>query len=160
MARLFTYFWNKGQFAYYSENAKSKLLPFTDGNSFLKCQVDFGDFIYIISFGANESDKRELHVLGRMEVDRIEPRKDSERNIFKEKAIARKPIRLNFKSKIDVVGIRKLRFCSKLGNNEAKFGKDGRVDKQTFRNVRELTPYSARVLDAALKIKSVASSFE
>jgi hypothetical protein len=155
MRRFFTHYWNWEQYQNSIEGkpyAEGTPLDYTAGSQFSKRGIKPGDIVYVLS-GMQEK----LYLIGKMEVREILYSEDEARSRIgyvpwsaPEHLIARicTPIRLDCRVPVNLV--KGLRFISSSGNFRPKFDKKGVLDRQTFRNIRELEPKSAEKLDKLL----------
>ena len=152
--RYFTHLWGK-DWLVKGGPGEGKALDHTAGTSFKKRGVRGGDIVYVVAVRAGR-----LHLLGRLDVAEVCSRRRAEALLgtgdlwdAPDHVIAKAGTgtTTNYSRVIPPGAVAKLRFVSGSGSSiPAKFSAPGRLDHQTMRNVRELTPASARILDSYL----------
>ncbi|MBI4918204.1 MAG: HNH endonuclease [Acidobacteria bacterium] len=152
--RYFTHLWSK-DWLVKGEAGEGEKLDHTAGTWFRKRRVRAGDIVYAVAVREGH-----LHLLGRLEVAEVCSRRRAEALLGTDDlwdapdhvvAKAGTGTPTNYSRVIPPGTVAKLRFVSARGSFiPAKFSAPGRLDHQTMRNVRELTPASARLLDSYL----------
>jgi hypothetical protein len=125
-------------------------------NSFTKCGVTVGDFVYIISLIDGY-----LYLGGRMQISLITTRDEACRiynsnNLYpaKEWIIDENHTStiLNFNRRLSPELSKRLRFVTKKGPRGLAFVSENRLDPQATRRIRELTPESAEIFDRIIEV--------
>ncbi len=157
MTRYFMQSWKSHLCKKYArEGDEDELLSETSSAKFVAHEVSKGDHIYAVFV----RDGR-LFLIGKIQVGRIVfSRKEAadligSSNIYPgvrgaAYVIAELATRMHFSRSVPLHLVRRLRFVSDK-NPRLKFVDDEKLDRQTLRNVRELTPKSAALLDEFLE---------
>jgi hypothetical protein len=157
MVRYFTHYW-KRENCDYNVKWEGSTLEYVEGSQFTGRGVAKGNFIYAMTLREGK-----LFLISKMQVGKIVFSKEKVKDILrldyepmsaKEYLIAKlgTPMRFNREVPLDIV--KRLRFISSK-RQLLKF-KPGtkRLDQQTLRTLRELTPASAAELDKLLESMS------
>ena len=154
----FTHYWSaptvEDQRTLAESGATSDVLDHTASNQFRSRGTGPGDSLYVISFS-----KSVLRVIGKMTVGQVVSQEEAER-ILPYKlweaddhciAIPGSEGMLRFDVSVSEPQLAGIEFVSASGLvvGPAR-GNDGRVDPQTFRGVREITPTTATLFDSGL----------
>lgn len=163
----FTALWKRTNFNRSGDffEGQEALLDVTESNQFKRRNVKKGDFIYAVS----TNDEGQLLLVGKMQIGRFV---SSPREVEKilnlnyeqysgeeegqpiEYAIAKQATLMQFDKIIEYPIAKSLRFITKQGLTSLTFKKGTqRLNKQTLRTMRQLTPESAIILDKFLKSK-------
>lgn len=156
--RCFIHYWRTDTVAFHKSSARASKGGFEHtASGLLKARgVGPGNTLYGISYTNGQ-----LHVLGRMIVKDILPMKQAVAALgtndlwdAPDHAIARrgsftKP--LQYDSTVSPTNLKKIRFiCADGAERPPARNKQGDIDFQTFRNVREITEETAKLLDKTL----------
>jgi hypothetical protein len=158
--RFWTHYWTEATLISQRPKSGSKL-EHTAGNQFLTCGCDGngdprgvkpGDFVYCVS-----SIGGEVILIARLLIDEIGQQEDAnirfgpddiwqaDCHLFTKEANGSKR---DFERFVPPAILRRLEFITKKRKSRIKFqGISDRIDQQTLRRVRELTPGSAKILD-------------
>jgi hypothetical protein len=155
MVRAFTQYWTADTVAMQDDASEDRTFTHTACNEFVTRGVEPGDLIYLVSL-----EDGKMVILSRGEVARIVTHSEAERILKNDDlwdaadhALIAPGTGLPFgKSKVGDDVASGLRFLLKNGSESAlKYRENGRLDGQTLRTVRQLTPESAAQLDAVLE---------
>jgi hypothetical protein len=151
MSRYFTQYWKNSTWKEDFEKGYGHA-DYTAGNELENRKVKIGDFIYGITVIDGV-----LHVCCCIRVWKILGRKQAEKELgltglwpATKYFVSQNSVPL-IDVEIPAATTKKLRFITSKGNSSAIFVKAGILDQQTFRGVRQLTPASAALLNAAFK---------
>lgn len=155
MTRYFTHYWNWEQFQRSLEEAEAASVTWLDhtaGALFTKRGVKKGDFVYAVSVKEGQ-----LFLIGKMEVGEMVFSDEKAQSLIgyepwsaPEHLIARVCTRVQPGLEVPADMVERLRFVSASGNVHPKFVAPSVLDRQAFRNIRELEPESAADLDTLL----------
>lgn len=159
MSSAFTHYWSES-----TSVAEGELLDHTAGNRFVRSGVTTGDRIFCITV------RKGIPILiGRMIVSRppvsfeeasellpYEPW-EAEEHLIAEDGTASVQ---SLSREIPLPVLQKLRFESPSGKTALKFVSHNRLDQQTFRGVRKLTPMSVQELEALIEDPIDTTSFD
>jgi HNH endonuclease/EVE domain len=144
MARYFTHYWQNKTFEdYQARGTEGEPFGGLLSNEFVSKQMRAGDYLYGVTVLSGE-----MFVLGRMEVERVELYPQSPQ--WQEHAIGRASTPRHFDNRVPSTIVEQLEFISGSGVARLKFDGPGKLDRQTLRGVRELTPNSATLLDQVI----------
>jgi hypothetical protein len=160
MSRYFTHYWKKDTCDYHYDVLKfeGRPLDHTPGDSLIKRGAAVGDLIYVVTM----RDGR-LFLVGKMQVGKIiNSDEEAEACIGYEPwpafrhLIAKSCTPMHFNRSVPLSITRCLRFRTSSGVTLLKFRPEDRdkLDPQTLRTPRELTPGSATELDGLLESMS------
>ncbi len=151
MPRFFTNYWSSNTCKRNMDN-EGELLDQTAGAKFVERGVAFGAQVYCFSIS-----KGLLYLIGKMQVGRMVFSNEEASDLVgyqvypgPEHLIAELATPMRFGREIPQYVTREIRFVSDA-RPTLKFTEDEKLDKQTLRNVRELTPESAALLDGFLE---------
>jgi Domain of unknown function (DUF3883)/Domain of unknown function (DUF3427) len=157
--RYFTHYWQNGTVERHRASGHS-LLEYAASNVFVDRGVNSGDVVYPVTVLDGE-----LYLVGRLEVERVcDAAKAEERLGYKpfwtasDYVIAADPTPMQFDLEVSLEMTRGLRFVTDRTSSGPKFSSPGRLDQQTMRGVRELTPDSAAELDRLLSANLLLSA--
>jgi hypothetical protein len=145
--RAFTTYWKNSTWD--GENSRERLRH-TASNGFRKLDVRRGDRVYITTIRRGQ-----LYVGARLTVRELLTKSKAEQRLgqklwnARDHIIAAQPQAFVPDRVVPVEVVRRLRFAS---GGTLKFRSRTRLDNQTLRAVRELTPASARLLDSVLRL--------
>lgn len=153
MPRYWTHYWKNRTWHAEARHprAEGDTLDHLAGNEFEKRGVEPGDIVYVVTVL-----KGHLHVLGRMEVDALVTQEQAEKVLQTDDlweaglhCIAKPGASLRrFDGPcVTQSDAESLLFEGRLGPQSLVIHDDGRLDQQTLRSLRELTPQSAMILD-------------
>lgn len=157
MPHYFTHYWSNDTWRYHAETATpGELLDHAAGNLFRKRGIAPGDSIYVVTVlhGA-------LYLLAKMrvamvcDVDEAAAALETVPELLwdaDDHVVADAATPLAFDREVPRDTTARLLFVAGGDEKPVKFDRQGRVDQQTMRGVRELTPTSAALLDSLLPL--------
>lgn len=151
MPRYFTHYWQNDTVEKYRASGRY-IIEWAGSNVFLERGIDPGDVVYPVTVSDGT-----LYLLGRLEVERVCDVAEAEERLgyvpsweASDYVIAADPPPAHFDLAVPLEVTRRLRFVSGQKPVPPRFASPGRLDQQTMRGVRELTPESADLLDRVL----------
>ena len=151
--RYWTHYWTPGAVSG-SASMGISLCDHTASNQFLDRGVAVGDAVFVITYADGD-----LRVLGRLIVERVVDYAAAQRLLPYEPwqaadhliSSAQNCTKLSFSTSIDPTNFQQIEFVRASGAlTGIKNRRDGSVEPQSFRGVREITPGTARLFEQAL----------
>jgi hypothetical protein len=153
MPRSFTHYWSNDTYRQARDDGDAGVESLY-GNQFRRRGVQAGDLVYIVTVLQGR-----LFLLCKLRVERVcdedeaaarfgcevDDLDDAAEFVFAAASTA-----LRFDVEVPLEWVERLRFVSQSGSLALKFKAPDRLDEQTLRGVRELTPASAQILDRFL----------
>ena len=144
MDRYFTHYWDDRTWEQYRANHEGLSLDRVMGNQFFKKGVAIGDMVFVVHVRTGQ-----MYLAGRMEVGERH-REEGESWVEVLTAEEGSGTALSFRRKVPLDIVKDLRFRGGDIARPLLFKSNNRLDSQTLRGVRELTPASAALLDTLL----------
>lgn len=152
--RAFTHYWTNDT---WKDQVAGLRLTHVAGSSFRQRGVEVGDFIYVVTI-----KKGDLFLAGRMQVSQMVGQDEAERLLdsklygANEHVIGRNGTVTRFDAVVPDRIVQQLRF--EPGGRGLVRNAKGKLDQQTLRSLRELTPASAALLDSILATDSASAA--
>jgi hypothetical protein len=155
MPRYFTHYWSNSTWEG-NRDSEGENLDHAASNQFRKRGVRPGDFVYVVTVEAGQ-----ILLAGRMQVDRVVSRDeamellgtddlwDAEDQVI---AAPGTGLPMRFDRPVPLEVTRRIRFLVGGKDEPLVFRTPTRLDQQTLRGVRQLSPDSARLLDELLDV--------